>query len=236
MPESPMNQKSKILLILPSHPLRCIAIPPMGLGYLATAIRTKTNWDVSILNALRDNLTLEETLNEIQAAHPQVVGFQMFSRDFHHVSYLIEKIKEMDPSIQTFAGGPHPSSIPKHTLESIPSLDYIITAEAEDSLVAYLNEFKNGHTDVSSFPGFVYRNSTGEIIQIPRDTEMNIDVFGMPAWDLMDPRTYPHSPHGGLTKFSPTAPIIVTRGCPYACTYCAAHLLTGKKFGGVLSI
>jgi len=37
------------------------------------------------------------------------------------------------------------------------------------------------------------------------------------------------APHGGFFKNYPVAPIITSRGCPYSCTYCAGHLISGKK-------
>ena len=51
----------------------------------------------------------------------------------------------------------------------------------------------------------------------------------MPSWDLLRPDTYPLAPHGGFFKNYPIAPIIITRGCPFACTYCAGYLVSGKK-------
>jgi radical SAM superfamily enzyme YgiQ (UPF0313 family) len=45
----------------------------------------------------------------------------------------------------------------------------------------------------------------------------------------MDPRTYPEAPHGAFFKSFPTAPIICTRGCPFACTFCSGKSITTPK-------
>jgi radical SAM superfamily enzyme YgiQ (UPF0313 family) len=57
----------------------------------------------------------------------------------------------------------------------------------------------------------------------------NLDDLGFPSWDLLKPDQYPLSPHGAFMKNFPIAPITVTRGCPFPCTYCAAHLVSGKR-------
>src|SRR4029077_16336601 len=56
-----------------------------------------------------------------------------------------------------------------------------------------------------------------------------VDEFGEPAWDLIDPRTYPPAPHGMIARAFPLAPIITSRGCPYKCSYCSAPVTAGKK-------
>jgi len=50
----------------------------------------------------------------------------------------------------------------------------------------------------------------------------NLDLLGMPAWDLIMPETYPFSPHGVVCKNFPIAPVMATRGCPYMCTFCSS--------------
>ena len=57
----------------------------------------------------------------------------------------------------------------------------------------------------------------------------DIDRFGMPAWDLIRPDTYPFAPHGGFFKNYPIAPIIISRGCPFACAYCAGRIVSGRR-------
>ncbi|MCM8761527.1 MAG: radical SAM protein, partial [Candidatus Omnitrophica bacterium] len=47
--------------------------------------------------------------------------------------------------------------------------------------------------------------------------------------DLIQPQTYPEAQHGAFFRQFPIAPIMVTRGCPYPCTFCAGSLVSGKK-------
>jgi len=56
-----------------------------------------------------------------------------------------------------------------------------------------------------------------------------LDTLPMPAWDLLQPETYPEAPHGAFTRSFPTAPIIITRGCPSRCTFCSGKTITGTR-------
>jgi radical SAM superfamily enzyme YgiQ (UPF0313 family) len=51
----------------------------------------------------------------------------------------------------------------------------------------------------------------------------------IPAWDLIQPQRYPAAPNGIFSRARKIAPIIVTRGCPYPCTFCGAGIASGKK-------
>jgi len=46
---------------------------------------------------------------------------------------------------------------------------------------------------------------------------------------LMDPSKYPVSPHGIFCRRIPIAPVMISRGCPYPCTFCAARSVVGQK-------
>jgi len=50
----------------------------------------------------------------------------------------------------------------------------------------------------------------------------------MPAWDIMDPRSYPDEVQGAFYKGFPVGSIITSRGCPYECTFCANGILMGR--------
>ncbi len=87
---------------------------------------------------------------------------------------------------------------------------------------------KAGATDFSGIPGLAFRD--GSDIKInPNVISEDLDGLGLPAWDLIKPQEYPESQHGAFFKQFPIAPVMVTRGCPYPCTFCAGHLVSGKK-------
>lgn len=92
-------------------------------------------------------------------------------------------------------------------------------------LLDYLNT-KN--TDFSSISGFIWRDN-GHIKSNECHFEEELDNIAIPAWDLIHPESYPESQHGVFYRKFPIAPIMVTRGCLYLCTFCAGKLVSGNR-------
>ncbi len=108
------------------------------------------------------------------------------------------------------------------------SLDFLFTGEAEVGFPKLIQILSRGGKDYASVPGLVWRDG-GNININPKALVEDLDSAGLPAWDLIHPETYPEAQHGAFFKQFPIAPIMVTRGCPYPCTFCAGNLVSGKN-------
>jgi radical SAM superfamily enzyme YgiQ (UPF0313 family) len=165
-----------------------------------------------------------------------VIGFQLFTPDFGSVKKSVQIVKNVNKQIITIVGGAHPSCTPGTILNELTDIDYAFCGEAEIGFPKLMEHIANkkDKEKLSSIPGLIYKdieeqnNDSSYKINNPYFEE-NLDKLGMPAWDLMPPDTYPHAPHGVIAKRFPTAPIFVTRGCPYPCTFCAAKTVSGRK-------
>lgn len=206
--------------------------PPFGLGYLAAAVRK--NHNVEILDCLKDNVTLERFEGYLSKDHYDVIGIQVFTCNIDIVKKYTEAIRENHPKSYIVIGGPHPSSSPEDIFDIFPLIDFGFKGEAEiglPKLLDYLADGKSQSEDIpllEKVPGFIWRNN-GKVIANSQLFVEDLDSLGYPAWDLINPSSYPPQPHGSFLKNYPIAPIIVTRGCPYHCTYCCIHLISGRK-------
>ncbi len=217
----------KVLLVKPfidSH----LVTPPIGLGYLATAIRKRH--EVEILDCLKERITANLFSIYLRRINPDVVGFQVYSFDVAQVEKILKIIKDTNPDIITLIGGPHPSSLPVDSLVSMKNADFCFCGESEIGLPLLLEYLEsNRKSDLRVIPGLIWREN-GEVICNPKAMPEDLDKVGFPSWDLIKPQDYPRGAvQGGFAKNFPVAPIITTRGCPYACTYCAGPLIFGKK-------
>ncbi len=202
-------------------------IPPVGLGYLATAIRK--NNTVEILDCVKEGIKLEEFLDVIKKNKFEVVGFQFYTYNRSIIKEYTDSIKKIKPEIKIIVGGPHPSADPYNVLNDFKNIDFAFIGEAEigfPKLLDFLSD-KNDTLKLEEIPGLIYRKDNTIIVN-KQMFESDLDKFGFPSWDLLKPNEYPQAPHGAFFKNSPIAPIIITRGCPYHCTFCGGHLISGR--------
>lgn len=222
-------KRLKVLLIKP-YSRADELIPPFSLGYLATAIRK--NHDVEILDGIKEKLTLEKFEKILKEKQPDIVGIQIFTFHIPLVRQYLDLVKSVLPETKIILGGPHPSSSPLNIFDFFPKADWVFRGEAEIGLANLLDLMavaKNPPKEkLAAVSGLIWKDENKIIVNQQIFIE-NLDELGMPAWDLLRPDTYPLAPHGGFFKNYPIAPVIITRGCPYSCTYCASHLITGKK-------
>ncbi len=221
-------KRLKVLLLKPYSQVDEL-IPPFSLGYLATAIREKH--DVTILDCLKEKLPPNKLEPILKSHQYDVVCLQVFT---FHIPVALEYIKIINrilPPARIILGGPHPSADPENIFSLFPQIDWAFIGEAEIGLPKLL-EFIALNNPVSEslndIPGLIWRRSDKVIVN-QQVFCVDIDQFGMPAWDLIRPDTYPFAPHGGFFKNYPIAPIIISRGCPFSCTYCSGRIVSGRR-------
>lgn len=217
----------KVLLVRPISDTYIIS-PPIGLGYLATALR-KANHDPRILDCTKAKFGFRDFEEFIRKDGPDVVGFQVWSCDAENVKKCLRIVRSIDPKIVTIIGGAHPSGVCEESLDFFKDADYGFKGEGEIGLPKLINKL-SGDKKISleEVPGLIWRD--GVIVKSnPPIFIDDLDVLGFPAWDLIDPGTYPKAPHQGFAMAFPAAPIFTTRGCPYPCTFCATRTITGRR-------
>lgn len=216
----------KVLLVTPIN-RSYVIMPSLGLGYLASVLR-QSGHEVSVLNCIKERMSYEDFGRFIRNNRFDIVGFQVFSYDLNSVKKHIELIRKSRQETIIVAGGAHPSGDPLGTMAYLTELNYAFKGEAEIGFPMLLNRLEGRTSDLSDIPGLIYRDGDTIRVNQPKEIE-NLDSLPMPAWDILMPETYPEAPHGAFTKQFPTAPIIITRGCPFVCTFCAGKSITGPK-------
>jgi len=217
----------KILLINPYNSQSDHIQPPLGLGYLAAAVR-KNGFTVSLYDANKLKINPSKLSKIIKKEKPDFVGFQFYTMNFDYIKRSLEAVKKTNQNIVNIVGGPHPSALPKETLIDLgENLDFAFCGEAEIGLPKLLKIIDEGGAGLKDVPGLIYRKGEEIVVNPPIFFE-NLDQFDFPAWDLLQPETYPESQHGAFFENFPIAPIITTRGCPFNCTFCAGKLNTGS--------
>ncbi|MBF0289800.1 MAG: radical SAM protein [SAR324 cluster bacterium] len=201
----------KILLISPKYNAHIIA-PHLGLGYLSSSLK-KDGHQVLVMDGLREEI-------QYDPKDWDLVGITAMSTYFPEAVAEAKRAKSY--GLKTIIGGPHTIAIPRQSLIDAAA-DYACVGEGEITLRQLASELP-----LSEVEGLLYWEN-GEIKQSsPKQFHKQIDDFGQPDWNSIDPRSYPFAPHGMIARAFPLAPIITSRGCPYRCTYCSAPITAGK--------
>ncbi|MFH1996339.1 MAG: radical SAM protein [Candidatus Omnitrophota bacterium] len=201
--------------------------PSLGLGYLATAVRQRH--ETLILDCIKRKVSIKKLPRFLKKYKPDVFGLQCYTFDLPYVKKAIRIAKEISPRMVTVVGGPHPSAVPDETFEFIGNdVDFLFVGEAEVGFSRLMDALQEKKRDLSDIPGLMWREN-GMVRKNDKILIDDLDSLGLPAWDLIHPETYPESQHGAFFKKFPIAPIMITRGCPYLCTFCAGNVVSGRK-------
>ncbi len=219
----------KVLFVLPIREGDNVQVAPdLGILYVGTVVRNQGH-DVTLLDCTKDKLTFHDFKSFLADGKFDVVGFRCYSRDHNYVNHHLRIARQVNPGILTLVGGPHPSALPEYVLGAMPDLDFAWKAEAEEGLPTLLSLFeKHGRNipedSLAGVPGLVWRNqASGQPVVNDPCYGSDLDHYGIPAWELIRPDSYP-----GFI-YDEYYPILTTRGCPYPCTYCNTPRLSGRK-------
>lgn len=217
---------ARVLLVRPWSRRIPTVVPSLGLGYLAAVLR-RAGHEVEILDGMRERTTPATFRRRLASAAFDVVGFQSFTCDLPQVRELTRIARERLPSATLVLGGPHASADPAHALAYLDDVDYAFRGEAERGIVELLAAVEGG----GRLEGVenLARRAGGSVECAPVRFIEDLDAVPFPAWDLTPPRDYPPAPHGLVVGAFPVAPFLVTRGCPYLCTFCDAVSTAGRR-------
>jgi len=214
-----------LLYVLPSNALTIT--PPVGLGYISSVL-LEHNYDVSILDSQKESLNIEKSLRKIKEMRPDVLGISILTSNYGNAKEIVKRVKQSNPSTKIVLGGPHPTALPEASLKETGA-DFLIRGEGEYTFLKLIEFLDKGQGDLSSIENLCYRED-GQIRVKPNTFQIkDLDEIPFPAWDLMPPKEYPVNPHQFFFRKYPIAPIITSRGCPFACTFCATSFLFGKE-------
>lgn len=220
----------KILLLKPIDKIHYIIQPNLGLGYLAT-IMLENGADVAILDSAREDLSWDGFSKRIKEEKYDLIGIQMLTFEIPSVKKHIDIIKRYSPETTIVIGGPHISGDPKGTMNLLNNIDFGFAGEAEIGMERFLNIKKDDYANAAllrEIPSLIWRQNGRVMINYRRSFE-DLDKIKFPAWQHISPLGYPLALHGIFYRKTPVAPMIISRGCPFQCAFCAGKSVTGQN-------
>ena len=202
-------------------------LQPMGILYIATVLK-QHGIDVEVLDADIEGLTINEMLERILGANPDLVGFSIMTPQLMSALEAAFWLKRARPSLPIVLGGAHISSTLDDTFSLADCFDFAVYGEGELTMVEVAKKIEQGGFPdcIDGVSGVIYRNNKGEvIINPPRPFIMEIDSLPRIDYDMLDITKYRLPTVAGRYVLA----MMMSRGCPFKCTFCDAPTTTGKK-------
>ncbi len=217
--------------------------PPTWALLLAQSMRADGN-QVGILDANAENLNEREIYDKINHLKPRLICFVVYGQNVNagttnmsgavHISNYLksEGIKQKICFV-----GSHVQALPKESLESESSIDFVFTNEGVYALRNILKLKHFNSKDLENIKGIAYRNEEGKVIinsseKVVPTNRMDIDLPGY-AWDLLPFDKKPldlyrapmwHAEYD-FQKRSPYASLQTSLGCMFKCNFCMINLI-----------
>ncbi|MFH0753215.1 MAG: radical SAM protein [Candidatus Omnitrophota bacterium] len=218
-------------------------VPFLGVAYLAASAR-QAGYAVDIVDMCAEDITrtqmvrgcyvqygmaVEDLLSRIKFSDVFLVTC-MFSQDWVFHRELIRFLRSHYPASRIVAGGEHVSALAAYCLKDCPELDVVALGEG-DQVVPLLLSALEKKVSLQTVPGLAYRDQKGGVLMNSRAARIRaVDDLPRPAWDLIPLENYLSR---GLTYHvarGRTMPMILSRGCPYQCTFCSSKNMWGQTW------
>lgn len=207
----------------------------IGIEYLSASLKNNNiQVDLLFLPRIYNNIAFHfvgknesefrSILLKIKKFKPEIVCFSPFTSQYQWTLKQAFKIKKLFPKIFVLYGGVHVNSVPNVVIRQ-NCIDGIIVGEGDIQIVEFAKYFFDNQS-WSKIDSLWYK-ARGRIIKNKLACLVaNLDVLPFPDKDIF----YSQIPKQLLNT---TYVIMASRGCPFACSYCAnnvySRLYEGQK-------
>ncbi len=202
---------------------------PLGIGYIASFLM-KHGYSVDLIVESKDKDIYESLCEKLESGKYLYIGISSMTSAFPAAIKVAKTIRRLCPQTPIVLGGAHVSGVGPQCIEDHPEIDFLCIGEGEITSLELARALEQENPDLATINGLVWRGSQGKImVNSPRAFHLNIDDFPFPARHLVDFEDFSIHSHvvagGGAS-----ATVITSRGCPFGCIFCSAHLTDGKKY------
>jgi anaerobic magnesium-protoporphyrin IX monomethyl ester cyclase len=160
----------------------------------------------------------QEVRATIQQVRPDVVGIGMCTAAAGSAFLVAQISKAINPACPVVVGGPHATVKAEEVLKICPAVDYVVRGEGETTaveLTAAIADLRRAMNlqSVEGILGVSFRAGGTIRHNPPRDRTTDLDELAPPDRALLMHRAAYSSEDMGL--------VMTSRGCPFACTFCA---------------
>lgn len=155
--------------------------PPLGLAYLAAALREAGYGDVRILDGQVEPYSLEELAAHVASLEPDYVGVTSNSSMAIIVNRFITALGEHGSRAHVCLGGPYTTVGRAELFNRIPRLDSVVLGEGEFTIVEQMRALERG-AGMQGIQGVLYRDGDTIAENEPRPFSAPWTSCPCPPW------------------------------------------------------
>jgi radical SAM superfamily enzyme YgiQ (UPF0313 family) len=200
---------------------------PLGIGYIASYLE-KNGLSVNIITESPGVNVFDAIGRELRMNDYLLVGISSMTPGFPAAVRLAKIVREISPKTPVMLGGSHASAIGESILKDHPEFDFLCLGEGEITTLELIEALQTNSNAFENIFGLIWRNDDHQIIRNPnRSFNSNIDDLPFPARHLVPFKEFSLHSHLSFGE-SNGATMLTSRGCPFKCIFCSAHLTHGR--------
>lgn len=183
-----------------------------GIGSLSAFLK-REGYEVKLIHVsdeLDYPLDLKQINKDIGNYKPDLICFSITTNQWYYSRSIGKSIKK-EFSIPIIVGGHHPTSDADKVIAE-PWVDMLCQGEGEHTLLEVVRRIES-RKKVNGVPNLLHKKNGKVIKELMKAWEHDIDSLPFDDRDIFDYKKIVET-RGGWAE------VIVTRGCPYACSYC----------------
>ena len=194
---------------------RSAVYPPLGMLYVAAALRKNPDWEIRVVDAFDFRESGREIGAVVESWKPDVAGLSAITWSIQDAYEVAEAIKQTRPETHVTFGGYHNYLYRDETI-ALDVVDTVVTGEAEESFPELVGRIERGES-VDGIPGVSHKEDGEVKTSAPPPWREDLDGLPHPARDLLPAdRNYAFSVDPDVRSTT----MLMSRGCPYSCIYC----------------
>lgn len=199
--------------------------PPIGLAFLTACLKERGH-EVTLLDMQGLVMDSEELVIRIDAEAPELIGITAMTPTLPEALRVAELARLVAPQAKVVLGGVHPTLDPGGVLANT-NVDYVIRGEGEHALAELAAALESGLSP-AQIEGVSYKVDGELVITGKAPLISDLDRLPMPDYEAFPTERYIE--HNRYLRSIRGISMIVSRGCPFQCTFCAVHQTMGRTW------
>jgi len=228
----------KVLLVNPARYLRDTYIfPPLHLLYIAQAIRRAGHESEIVdipylINTQPEKFNLHDDsgIDYVLSKEFDVLGIGSVVSSYSYCERLVKKVRKNRDGLPIMIGGSLGLPV-KELWEEHAPVDFICESDGELVIERFMKCYASDKEGLKTIPGLHYLNEDGKYVGSEPELPMSLDYIPFLTYDEIDLEYYVEcqrrwikdvlcSGNYHFREDERFLPLIMSRGCVYACTFC----------------